>query len=165
MSQAIHIPSLAGQILLGYTPTASEIAGLRHHLSTCGFLQRQKALEYAVEQVVPTGTPNPTNSLEAHRLKRVYHTQQWAPHTSALEYLRDIRVVFADSATELVVYGSPANMFIAGLGPNQVPSHRQGGIRGNLMYTVYSVPNDALLSGYQVNSRSEIKVGGNAIWL
>ena len=122
----------------------------------------ERGLTYGFRRLLPWD-----DSLFAHLVRRVVLDQAWAIGTTADEYLRDLHHAARLSSIGLVIYsrrgGSIAGILAptrfalraARLGPGSLPE----------LFVVYSADRGAIVSGYQVSSRDELAIPGDAQWL
>ncbi len=106
-------------------------------------------------------------SIEYHLAKRVVIEQQWAPGTTAAEYLEDLRRAIRDPAARLAVYGRWGDHLAATVTPTGrvLDAARQGPRREAQLFVVYSADRGMIVTGYQFSTLAAVGIPAGARWL
>ena len=105
-------------------------------------------------------------SLIYHLTKRVVIEEQWAPGTTAAQYLDDLRAA-ARAAAFLAIYRYGSDVAAASLADRSavIPAARAGPQPQQLILVVYSADNGWLITGYQVSSVAATTIPQGVLWL
>ena len=104
-------------------------------------------------------------SLLLHLVRRVLVDEQWAPGTTADEYLADLHAAARDPAARVAVYYRTGQFSAAVLAPNRLPPARCGAQPEVLMLVVYSADRGTITTGYQVSSVATVNLPATVRWL
>ena len=107
------------------------------------------------------------NSLFVHLVRRVVGGEQWAPGTTAEEYVHDLRRAPRVQGAALAVYARRGGSIAAVLAPTAlvVPAGRLGSRAYPTLTVIYSADRGIIVTGYQAPSRAELAIPEVARWL
>jgi hypothetical protein len=122
----------------------------------------ERGVEYGSRRLLPWD-----DSLFVHLVRRVVLDQEWVMGTSADEYVRDLQRAARVGGVHLAIYTRRGGSIAGILAPTSivVPAVRLGPGALPELFVVYSADRGVIVSGYQVLSRNELAIPGDAQWL
>jgi hypothetical protein len=153
----------------GRQPESTEIDQIIVLISTAPFEPREiraplpeRHLRYGQHSLA-----GPVPSLIDHLIKRVVVERQWAPGTTAQQYVRDIQQAVRHPAARLIVYVRRGGTMAAALVPTErvIPAGRRGRRTRRNFAVIYSVDRGTIITAYQYTDETTMSIPRDARWL
>lgn len=100
-----------------------------------------------------------------HVFARVLADRQWILGTTSDQVYADLHNAILHPTARLIVYQRRGGYIAAILSENVVPLARRGSQSLPLMFVVYALERDSIISAYQVSDVNQIAIPGDALWL
>ena len=105
------------------------------------------------------------DSLTVHLVSRVLSDRQWRAGTTATSFQSDIQAAVLHPSARLIVYQRRGGYLAAILSGNPVPAARRGDRTLPLLFIVYALQRDSIISAYQASDVDQLSIPGDALWL
>lgn len=107
------------------------------------------------------------DSLFYHLAKRVVDDAQWAPGTTAEQYLADLRQAVRSPSAQLAAYRDRGGTIVAAISSTAAilpPARQEARARSNLL-VIYPAARGIIVIGYQFSTLAATRVSQEALWL
>lgn len=107
------------------------------------------------------------SSLVHHLVRRIVLDEQWADGTTPEQYLADLRASIRDDSARFGV-GKPSGNsapLVYVFADNLVPQRRRGRYAEPLMFVLYGVADDVIITGHMVSGMDTVRKAEDFRWL